>query len=632
MLLVGALRSDAAGRIVLVRGTASAPDARERNYADGVVRRLANWLQETGVSCTTIDDNDLAARPRGTRLMILTYNPHPPAGQMALLKSFVGDGGKLIVFYSAGPELARLMNMRLGKYMASPLGGRWAEIRFNARAPTHVPAIVRQESRNIRPVYPAGDDARVIASWASGPDADAGEPAWVWSDRGMWMSHVLLDNGDTWRKKQMLLALIAVYEPWVWRVAAEKSVKSLCTTLGSTSDGIRGDDGPASDAALLARVEAMRASLPALLAQSRYAQALFEARRAAELVLEAYARVQKSSAGEFRAVWDHSGVGLYPGDWDRTCRVLVRAGITDILSNVAWAGLAHYPSQVVPQSDLVRRRGDQLGQCVTAAHKAGLRIHVWKVCWNLANAPSPFVERMRVEKRLQVSDDGRSLKWLCPSNTENLKMEKDMIREMARNYTIDGIHLDYIRYPDSRACYCRGCRRNFEKTIRQRVSNWPQDVRQGLLNLRYRQWRAGQITRFVRDVKALLGKVRPGVRLSAAVYGKYPLCAASVGQDWGTWLRDDLVDFVCPMDYTTDTATFVSLVRLQMDVPASAGRVFPGIGVTAADSRLDAFEVIRQILALRGAGAQGFVLFDLNRVLEHEILPSLSLGITRPEH
>jgi len=89
------------------------------------------------------------------------------------------------------------------------------------------------------------------------------------------------------------------------------------------------------------------------------------------------------------------------------------------------------------------------------------------------------------------------------------------------------------------------------------------------------------------------------------------------------------VDFVCPMNYTADTGNFGELTRAQMSLPDARGRVFPGIGVTASESRLDAIAVMDQIAALREAGAGGFVLFDLNRVLEKEILPVLRQGALR---
>ena len=35
--------------------------------------------------------------------------------------------------------------------------------------------------------------------------------------------------------------------------------------------------------------------------------------------------------------------------------------------------------------------------------------------------------------------------------------------------------------------------------------------------------------------------IRPGLKLSAAVYPNYPQCAERLGKDWGSWLEQGLV-------------------------------------------------------------------------------------------
>jgi len=119
--------------------------------------------------------------------------------------------------------------------------------------------------------------------------------------------------------------------------------------------------------------------------------------------------------------------------------------------------------------------------------------------------------------------------------------------------------------------------------------------------------------------------------ISAAVYSGYPGCINSIGQDWGRWLKEDLVDFVCPMDYTVNNDAFKTMVRRQLSLANAGGRVFPGLGVTAMESQLTPDQVIEQIRQTRAAGAGGFVLFDLNRTLEKDVLPALRIGLTRPD-
>jgi uncharacterized lipoprotein YddW (UPF0748 family) len=288
----------------------------------------------------------------------------------------------------------------------------------------------------------------------------------------------------------------------------------------------------------------------------------------------------------------------------------------------------------VPQSEAVSRYGDQLKQCVAAAHAKRLEVHVWKICWNLSNAPESFVATMRKAGRLQVTDTGKELEWLCPSHPDNVALELKAVSEVLNRYPVDGIHLDYVRYPDDHACFCNGCRKRFGQRLGEKIPDWPQSAQSGHLSGAYNAWRSEQITTFVCAVQTQVrnanGPTSKKIMVSAAVYPEYPGCINSIGQDWGRWLKEDLVDFVCPMDYTVNNGTFKTLVQRQLALANAGGRIFPGLGVTASESQLTPDQVIEQIRQTREAGAGGFVLFDLNRTLEHDVLPALRMGLTRP--
>lgn len=625
--------------LVIVQGTLSLANAGERTYAASRTKRLSRWLLDFGIIHGVVDDEAVVAgRLKSARLAILPYNSLPPEKELRALESFVQRGGKLMVFYSAEPKLAELMGLKLGSYQAAKVAGQWSSFVFNKHAPPHVPEAVYQDSSNILPAYPSDKDSRVIAFWQNSAGKDLADPAWVQSPHGLWMSHVLLDS-DAANKQRMLLALLGAYVPSLWEQAAARTMArsgkvgpfiNLNDAVTDITRMARGTSAEESVDALLARCGQDYKIMAAALAKRKYAEVVETGQRLQTKLVEAFARVQRPKNPEFRGVWDHTGLGLYPGNWSKTARILADAGMRAIFVNVLWAGLAHYDSQVVPQSEAVSRYGDQLKQCLAAARANRLEVHVWKICWNLSNAPESFVAAMRKAGRLQVTDTGKELEWLCPSHPDNVALELKAVSEVLTRYPVDGIHLDYVRYPDANACFCNGCRRRFGQQLGGKIPDWPMSARSGNLRGKYNAWRSAQITAFVRAVQTQARKAGSHIRVSAAVWPEYPGCINSIGQDWGRWLKEDLVDFVCPMDYTADSGAFKSLVQRQLALANAGGRVFPGIGVTASESQLTPDQVIEQIRQTREAGAGGFVLFDLNRTLEHDVLPALRMGLTRP--
>jgi uncharacterized lipoprotein YddW (UPF0748 family) len=202
---------------------------------------------------------------------------------------------------------------------------------------------------------------------------------------------------------------------------------------------------------------------------------------------------------------------------------------------------------------------------------------------------------------------------------------------MAVKYSVDGVHLDFVRYPDFNSSLSDSTRKRFERHAGRTIPNWPADVKPGgAYHSRFAGWRAQNVSFFINSARRTMNRDAPGKLLTAAVFGKYPSCLAAVGQDWESWLNINLIDYVTPMNYTENIASFNEWVTDQCKSRDQRLRVVPGIGVTANESRLDASQVIDQINAVRRAGAPGFALFDLDTTLRQEILPVLRMGMTAP--
>lgn len=614
------------------------PTEAERQYGISVTKRLSRWLDDIPIRHTTLTDEALTRTGlQGVSVVILGYNPNPRPGMLSMLKRYSDRGGKLIVFYAADPELASLMGMRLGSYMAAKGSQCWSAMRARPGGSDGLPERVRQFSRSIRPVYPAVRGARIVAGWDNAQGRPSDQPAIVESSRGYWITHVLLDDGDVRSKQRLLLACIGKHLPDAWRTAAEHAL-ARCGLVGdaktpqdawnNTCREVGRPGAPAAARDAYRQATASYREARQAMAASRFRETVDLCDAAEQALITSIAANQPSCRSELRGVWDHAGLGLYPGDWGRTCRQLRDAGITDLYVNLLWPGKAHYPSSIVPHSRTYRDYGDQADASVKAGRRHGIRVHAWKVCWKLEGASDAFIASLKRANRLQVTNTGTSVPWLCPSRADNVKYEVDAVRELVKRYPVDGIHLDYVRYNNSSVCCCDGCRTRFANDSKLSVDPWPASLKRADIRKAYNRWRCGRITHLVREMRMMLRREAPSARLTAAVFGRYPLCMDSVAQDWHLWLQRDYVDAVCPMNYTDDPDDFRRWLALQVALPGAADRLLPGIGVTAKDCNLDPVQVINQVREVRRHNLPGYLLFDLNRTLADETLPALSLGIS----
>jgi len=623
--------------VILVQPSTSVADPAERNYGQRMAVKLAGWLRESGIPVTLRDDDTVArSLDAGTRVVVLVSNQALGSGTLRGLSRFVRRGGKLVVFNATDPDLASLMGVRLSPRVLAARPGQWSAFRFTGEAPPGTPARILQDSLGLRPVHPAAPSARVIAWWEDAAGRRAPEPAWVRCEAGFWMTHMILE-GDVPAKKQMLTAILGACDPLLWKAAAAQALQSA-GTLGRFPDArqalasLKQRPHPAHAApklaALQAQAEQLTGELVRLYRLGQYDRVLTSARLLDTALMECYALTASPVPGEFRGLWNHSGTGLYPGNWEATCRILAQNGMTAIFPHVQRPWAAHYTRTSLPVSSLAASQGDQLQACLPAARRHGIQVHAWVICWNLEGAPASLLDQCRREKRLQVSSGGESLNWLCPSDPRNRVFQRNAVLELAGRYAVDGIHLDYMRYPSKDACYCSGCRQRFQQAAGLTLRRWPLDAQTGPAAEAFRRWRGDQITGWLAEVRREMKRQAPDMKLSAAVYPGFPGCRDSIGQDWGEWARRDLVDLLCPMSYTEKTAQFEQWCRTQAAFPGVHARLLPGIGATANESRLNAAQVIDQIAALRRESLRGFVLFDANRTVETEILPFLRMGAT----
>ena len=512
--------------------------SRSPGYYTSLAKHAQRWLSGEGVKSELVKPDGMAAAFKDAKIAFLVGFDEVSADEYKAISDFRAGGGRLVVFYSSSPRLAALMGVKLLGYTKASYPGQWSRMDFSAKYPEGCPKSILQTSTVLQRAEAIPGRTRVMATWSDRTGKTTGDAAWLSGAAGYWMTHVLLADGDEALKAQLLGSLVGSVAPRQWSYGKFKARK-------------------ASD----------------------------------ERFFRELAGKQTKRTGEIHAVWEHSGCGLYPGDWPATFRLLRKSGVTDLFVNVAGAGFAHYPSGVLPQSKTYSQEGDQLAACLAAAKGSGVRVHAWVICFSATRSSPETIADFRRRGWMLKSRDGADSEYLDPSNPAVRRRILSAIAEIQSKYRVDGVHLDFVRW--------------YERAAK------PADA-------------VAMVTRFVAEARL---KVRRPAWLTTAVLGKYPACVDSVGQDWPGWIDSGIVDYVVPMDYTEDMAKFEQFVDQHAESKARARKTIVGIGVTANESRLTLPEVINQMRVARRRDVAGFALFDLDTTLEKQFLPYLKMGM-----
>ncbi|MHB0939589.1 MAG: glycoside hydrolase family 10 protein [Armatimonadota bacterium] len=626
----------ATASIAVIRGE-SAP-AGEAQSVTTYTKTVANALDGLGLPYVIVSDLDVTAdRLRGKTVAILPHNPNMPDAVANALATYLGNGGKLLAFYTLPPKLANLAGVTIGQHLKQPRPGYFASIRAAEHPLPGQPASVAQASWNIMHAAPVAEKSRVVANWFTDAGEPTNEPAILASKHCVYMTHVLVgDNPEA--KRALLIAMLGYLDGGQWQRAAEVSLRRAgtlgrYTSYDEATAGIRAlAQGNPQALAALAEADTGYREAVAAAGENRFLAAMQAAVQTRAALLQALCLAQQPLAGEHRAWWCHDAFGVAGMTWDEAIKGLADNGFTAILPNMLWGGAAFYDSTVLPVAPEVAAQGDQLAACLAACKKYGVQCHVWKVNWYMSTrAPEEFTAKMRQDGRTQVAYDGTPEPlWLCPSHPLNQQLEIDAMIEAATKYDVDGVHFDYIRYPDADHCFCAGCRARFEAVLGKPIANWPADTRTDpAIRPAWFAFRRDNITRVVAAVHDAVKQVKPNVKISAAVFPNYAADRDAVGQDWQLWCERGYLDFVCPMTYTSSDAQFETLIGWQVQW---AGKVpcYPGIGLSVWPE-LDAPKLIEQITLTRRAGTGGFTIFNYGGPEAAGIVPRCGQGITRKE-
>ena len=180
-------------------------------------------------------------------------------------------------------------------------------------------------------------------------------------------------------------------------------------------------------------------------------------------------------------------------------------------------------------------------------------------------------------------------------------------------YAVDGVFLDAVEFPGEDFDYSRETLEAFRRSIIPDLS----DAERGRYEARaeaepllytrafperWRAFRVDHLTDLLTQLRETVRTARPGAVVSAAV-APDPVEAARRLQDWPAWLAKGLIDVVCPMASTTDSAAFASQMAAARE---AAGRHPLWVGIGA--SSLSHEQIMDDILAARriGAGGVGF--------------------------
>lgn len=246
---------------------------------------------------------------------------------------------------------------------------------------------------------------------------------------------------------------------------------------------------------------------------------------------------------------------------------------------------------------------DPLQFAIEQAHKRGLEIHAWINCikcfggteLNILNNPN-HISKRKPEWVIEDVREGQKSYWLDPGLPEVREYLSDMIADMVEKYDVDGVHLDFLRYPG----------KNFEDEFSYNVHG---------ARLSRDEFRRKNITDLVELINKKIKAIKHFVKLGVAPIGIFKNENGITGwegysevyQDSREWLKRGLVDYVAPQIYWGfDDSPRFGLVAKEWTENSFGKNIILGIGAYKPNVKSEMDAMIQYSRSINAAGVAFF--------------------------
>ena len=345
----------------------------------------------------------------------------------------------------------------------------------------------------------------------------------------------------------------------------------------------------------------------------------------------------ESKSDSFRGLWITRDNLVSKEKIDGVINTAFEKGFNNLVIQVRGRGDAYYKSRIVPIAEEIKNSievFDPLQYFIEEAHKKNIKVHCWFNVFLLWSSPrEPESKNHLYFKKPQwfciphnLLDNGAEnfqtpadIIYISPGIDEVQNYLLKVIEEVVDNYSVDGVHLDYVRYPGENFGYNEILRNKFLllnkidpiELIRNQEYVMKKIGEKAFYNLvqEWNNFRGEQINIFVQNIKGIVKQRDSSTILSAAVVPDLNRAKSVFYQFWSDWVNRKFVDFVMPMNYVISSDDFKNnIIKMLEYVPKE--RIIMGFSAVNQSK----YKLASKVFLTKSMGIEKFCIFSYDSI------------------
>ncbi|GIW21677.1 MAG: hypothetical protein KatS3mg068_0684 [Candidatus Sericytochromatia bacterium] len=213
--------------------------------------------------------------------------------------------------------------------------------------------------------------------------------------------------------------------------------------------------------------------------------------------------------------------------------------------------------------------------------------------------------------------------FVSPAEPKARQIIHDIIIYIVKNYNVNGILLDYIRYDETNNEDILS-KKYFKEYYYKKYNRYPPEKISNKNDfIEWQLWRENQVNIFISYLRNSIKQIKPNVDIGVSIFRTEKETRLIKMQNWKHWANNNMIDFIAPMLYADNYKDLDLWIKTETKNNKRKDFYYPTIGLHRLYKNDDVFSLYYSISSNYMLGLNLFSTYYLDDSLVYDLSKSI---------